>query len=117
MAIDFTKPIRFKGTHGLIKVIFQDKRSVLYELADITNDTRTLSSHYTFEKDCENVPEAPKRIKGFMLLVQYKDRKYIEGDFIMPSLDLAKAEIEKLPPSAKVLAIKEIEFTEGEGLQ
>jgi xanthine dehydrogenase iron-sulfur cluster and FAD-binding subunit A len=65
----------------------------------------------------DKLQEEPKKIKGFMLLVKYPDRMNIEGDFIMPTLQLAKDEIEKLSPRAKVLAIVEINAIEGEGLQ
>jgi hypothetical protein len=115
MAIDFTKPIHTKqDPDNILKVLFHDEISIFYENSA---GQRFEVTPKAFERYCENIPEEPRKLKGFMLLVKYPDRMNIEGDFIMPTLQLAKDEIEKLSPRAKVLAIVEINATEGEGLQ
>jgi hypothetical protein len=104
MAIDFTKPIRFKGGEGTITVLFRDEKSVFYEWN--YNQSRVHLDLDDFEERFENVPEEPKKFKVYVGV------SYMNGyDKIVHSLN--KDSLER----ANVQQIQELELISGEGLQ
>ena len=61
MAIDFTKPIQFKGGEATITVLFRDEKSVFYEWN--YNQSRVHLASDDFQERFENIPEEPKKVQ------------------------------------------------------
>jgi hypothetical protein len=118
--IDFTKPIRCKS-NPLIRceVLFHDIKGVYYELSTIgEGSVRRENTVGEFRNLYENVPEAPKKIKGFIGILNRKD--YLQPSTKVCSnifnnkedlIEYYKSDVDG------IIAIVEINATEGEGLQ
>jgi hypothetical protein len=112
MAIDFTKPIRLiKGDKAVVTILFHDNRSVYYHVNE--SGYRNEVSTEVFETIFENIPEEPKKIKGFIGLYINND----ETDYESTALYATKEDLISIINPTKLLAIVEINATEGEGLQ
>jgi hypothetical protein len=104
--IDFTKPIQHKNEVGTIKVIFHDAIGVYFKWD--YNNIRTSMDLDDFQKHFENVPEEPKKIKGFIAVFD---------DGHSTTIHATKEIIFNTFNRNKIVAIVEINATEGEGLQ
>jgi hypothetical protein len=103
MEIDFSKPIRYKATHGLIKVLFHDDKGIYYEFINSNRNHMDLDD---FQKHFENVPVEPRKFKAYIGL------KKLNG---MDRID-ASIKKENLVDNGYE-QIQEVEFISGEGLQ
>jgi hypothetical protein len=104
--IDFTKPLRCKITKLKVNIIYSDEIGCLIRYNKNTHFFRDseIEEHY------ENIPEEPRKIKGFI------------GVFINGDSTIMKPTVEELKKRyfntyANFIAIVEINATEGEGLQ
>ena len=108
MAIDFTKPIHTKqDPDNILKVLFHDDRSIFFENS---GGRRFEVTPNAFEQYCENIPEAPKKIKGFIGLFPNGD-----STIMQPTVEELKKHY--FNTYVDFIAIVEINAIEGEGLQ
>ena len=111
MAIDFTKPIRLiKGDKAVVTILFHDNRSVYYHVNE--SGYRNEVSTEVFETIFENVPEEPKKIKGFIGVFTDND-----GMYRFTQGYQTKESLLEFSKDNKIHTIVPIEFIEGEGLQ
>jgi hypothetical protein len=104
--IDFTKPIRHKDFgQDTIKVLFHDERSILYELSDGRRFNRDIN---LFKLAYQNITFERKKIKGFI---------GIDDEHCCTEIYELKSQIFDYNNHKKIIAIIEINATEGEGLQ
>jgi hypothetical protein len=104
MAINFTKPIRFKGGEGTITVLFHDEKSIFYEWN--YNQSRVHLDLDDFQERFENVPEEPKKFKAYIGLKRLQGMDRVESYLNKKILEENGYE-----------QIQEVEFISGEGLQ
>ena len=106
MAIDFTKPLQNKKTKLKVNIIYSDEIGFL-----IRYDKNTQFFKYSeIEEHYENVPEEPKKIKGFIGI-------FPNGDSTIMKLTVEELKKHYFNTYVDFVAIIEINATEGEGLQ
>jgi hypothetical protein len=106
MTIDFTKPIRYKTTHGLIKVLFHDDNGVYYEfpVPDDEIENRSHMDLFVFNSNFENVPVEPRKFKAYIGLNKLNGMDRVESSLNKKILEDNNFE-----------QIQEVEFISGEG--
>jgi hypothetical protein len=109
MAIDFTKPIENFQTEEIVNVLYRDKNGIYFEYKN-SDFVRMHCSIDEFNKMFQNVPEEPKKIKGYLAFDIYGNNYWSTGTLN----DIKRLLIKD---GFKPFAIVEINATEGEGLQ
>jgi hypothetical protein len=116
MVIDFNKPIQYIADLSKeVKILFHDEHSVLIEFEDNLRSPTENRHIYTFDKFnlfFENVPEEPKKIKGFIGVFTNND-----GMYRFTQGYQTKESLLEFSKDNKIHTIVPIEFVEGEGLQ
>jgi hypothetical protein len=109
MAIDFTKPIKNFHTEEIVNVLYRDENGIYFEYKN-SDFVRMHCTIDEFNKMFQNIPEEPKKIKGFIGV-------FTNGDSTIMKQTVEELKKHYFNTYVDFIAIVEINATEGEGLQ